>query len=85
MLKAIKSVTARCVGAVNEFVGGGKTAAVAVGAGLMVTGISAHAAIDVSATVAAIGDAVTAVTTVGAAALVVVIVIKTYKYVKGAL
>lgn len=46
---------------------------------------ASHAAIDVTAVTSAIGDAGTAAATVGAAVLVMIVGIKVYKWIRGAM
>lgn len=61
------------------------TAKAAVAAGAFAGVTSAHAAIDVSAVITALTDASGTVATIGAAVLGVVVVVKVFKYVRGAM
>lgn len=61
------------------------TAKAAVGAGALVGVSAAQAAIDVTAVLTALTDAGTTVATIGAAVLGVVVVVKVFKYVRGAM
>lgn len=61
------------------------TAKAAVAAGALFGVSAAHAAIDVSAVLTALTDAGTTVGTIGAAVLGVVVVVKVFKYVRGAM
>lgn len=56
----------------------------AVISGLLAAGLS-QAAVDVTSVTSAIGDAGTAAATVGAAVLVMVVGIKVYKWIRGAM
>lgn len=60
------------------------TAKSAVAAGLMVGAAASHAAIDTASVVAALTEAATAVGVIGAAVLGVVVIVKTFKYIRGA-
>jgi hypothetical protein len=62
-------------------------ARIAVGAGILVTGVSAFAqsTIDVSGVTGALTNVSAAVATVGAAVLVVYVGVKAYKYIRAAL
>lgn len=62
----------------------GRTLQAAVTTGLMVGVSAAQAAVDVSTVTAALADAATTVGTIGAAALGVVVVVKVFKYIRGA-
>ena len=54
-------------------------------AGLGFTAFASQAAVDVTSVTTAIGDAGTAAATVGAAVLVMVVGIKVYKWIRGAM
>jgi len=57
---------------------------IAAASGVLVAGAS-QAAVDVTGVTSAIGDAGTAAATVGAAVLVMVVGIKVYKWIRGAM
>ncbi len=61
-----------------------KTAAISVGAGVMVFASQANAVIDVTVITDKIAEGIIAVTTVAAAAVSVVIVAKVFRWIRGA-
>jgi len=56
-----------------------------VAAGVLVASAASHAAIDVAAVATAISDTVAPITTIGSGVLLILVALKTFQWVRGAL